>query len=348
MFHTFWNLPHKKFIIAFIFTFSEIIMYLSYEFLRNDLNKYFYYLVNAVFFSSMFILVSKYSWLALDFMQIRNHRQIFIYALFYGIIIWMISLGRKIRKENLLIDKIKFLLILSAWTNMYIHGMSAVIEDHGTILLFSIFFSTMLTYKTYCTFFKNLCVVFFCLGNIFAVDVQRCTLPYHWWGVGASPSIYLSKYKYSDPNLRGYYGEKKMVDTMNSIYEIIKRNKHEGDTCYSFPHINYFNVMSELPSPTFAKVNYFDVCPDNVASFDAKMLLNNPPTFIIWQDLSEDVWRIHEQLFRNGKRSGQRDIQDVVKGKIAQGKYIMLGKFILYQSDPVFIYGLNDGRKWLK
>lgn len=107
---------------------------------------------------------------------------------------------------------------------------------------------------------------------------------------------------------------------------------------YTFPHLNYVNVMSGLPSPTFGKVDYFDVAPGNLAVRDAAMLREQPPTLIVWMKLSPDTWAYHEKIFRNGQPSGQREIASAIDALVASGTYRSLGTFRAGVSDPIDIY----------
>ena len=107
---------------------------------------------------------------------------------------------------------------------------------------------------------------------------------------------------------------------------------------YSFPHINYFNVMAGLPSPTFGKVDYFDVAPDNLAIRDADLIRQQPPTFLVWMQLTDDEWNAHEATFRGGRESGQRELQRTFEQLKVSGKYRSLGRFTVGESDPIDIY----------
>lgn len=304
------------------------------------------YLLSCAFFIGMLLIVAHHNFINVDFMEIRSERQIFIYACFYILMVWIGLLAFKIKQYNFLNDKIKLILVVTAWTNLYTHGMSGIPEDHGTFIMFSLVVGSLLTENMRYMFYKNAIIVIFCIGNIFAVNIQKCEFPYYWWGVNEAPMIYVANKEYKDPKLKGIYGPPDLVNTMDNIYDLINNNKRLGDTMYTFPHINYFNVMSNLDSPTFAKVHYFDVCPDQIAVSDAHIIKTELPSFIVWQKLPDDVWQLHENLFRDGKRSGQREIREVVENKIEDGSYVLLGKYELYHSDPVYIYGINDGRKW--
>lgn len=172
---------------------------------------------------------------------------------------------------------------------------------------------------------------------ILCVFIQRCNFPYHWWGVNALHPVRESKYEYKDPDLAGIVGDKASVNELNKIYDLINSLKKDGDTMYTFPHINYFNVMSGLDSPTFAKVHYFDVCPDYIVDRDLGRLRSNPPTFVMIQNFDESAWKIHEDLFRNGKQSAQRIIIDYYQSQLFQGKYKLLDEFRVGNSDKIIL-----------
>ncbi len=78
---------------------------------------------------------------------------------------------------------------------------------------------------------------------------------------------------------------------------------------YSFPDINYFDVTAELPSPTFGKVDYFDAEPYSMAVRDAEVLRLHPPTWLVGMELTPAERSAHEDLFRGGRPSGQREIE---------------------------------------
>lgn len=324
------------------------IIFLLSNFLKENTQKrknIFYYLIMGVGCFLMFSYINNHSFDYIDYMEVRNQRQFIIYALFYLLLIWICKLFLEIRKKNTVTLRVKLLLVVASWVFMYVHGMSGIVEDHGTLLMFSIVLAEILDVTMPFNTYKNALILFFCIGNILIINVQRCSFPYHWWGVGISPSLYSANFTYKDPYLKGILGEKKIVNEMNRMYDLLNSNKKHGDTLYSFPHINYFNVMTGLDSPTFAKVHYFDVCPDKVAVNDAELLIEKLPTFIVWQELSENEWELHENLFRNGNKSGQRHLKLAVE-KLFDTRYVFLGKFIFNESDPVYVYGLNDGRNW--
>lgn len=332
-------------IIIFAFLVFQLCRYMDYDKL-NKKSQIIWYSSFSMLYVGMIWLINREAFTNIGFLFVWGNRQILSFALFYCLSGWIIYAIFKNSRSDELKDKIKLLLLIVAWTNLYIHSMSNVIEDHGTLLLYALVFAELLSTRLQFNTYKNYVVVIFCIANIFVVDVQRHNFPYYWWGVNAISNVYSAKYSFKDPKLKGFLGERKYVQTMNNIYDLVNDNKRQGDSMYTFPHINYFNVMGDLNAPTFAKVHYFDVCPDNVAVSDARILKNTKPTFIVWMELPEQVWGLHEKLFRAGNRSGQRIIKKVIEAKVNSGDYTLLGKYILGASNPVYIYGINDGRQW--
>ena len=178
-------------------------------------------------------------------------------------------------------------------------------------------------------------MVTYCILTVFSIFSQRCYVPYVWWGVNVLSPIFESKIEYNDPNLKGLFGNTMSVNALNRIYSLIEVNKRTGDTMYTFPHINYFNVMSGLNSPTFAKVHYFDVCPDFIIERDLEALRENPPKFVLLQIFSDDIWLFHEKAFRSGRRSAQRKIVEFYRLQIMKNNYKLIETVSVDNSDKI-------------
>ncbi|MEG2639565.1 MAG: hypothetical protein RR992_08685, partial [Clostridiales bacterium] len=93
-----------------------------------------------------------------------------------------------------------------------------------------------------------------------------------------------------------------------------------------------------LPSDTYGKVHYFDVCPDDIAKSDAKILAKNPPDIIMWQIFYEYEWQIHEDFFRNGKTSGQRELEKEYLKITKNNQYEFCGEYVVGESAPIEIW----------
>lgn len=261
----------------------------------------------------------------------RNVRGWLVYAAFVlvGILCW--------RSRR---DPTRFVVAVTALALMWLHGMSGVLEEHVMLLPGALLIGTGLSARVDWPQARNVAVYGLCALLILTVAVQRAAVPYRWWGVNSLPPVWEASATFDDPHLAGLRSSPAYVADLNAIYRVIEANKQPRDTLYSFPHINYFNVMAGLPSPTFGVIDYFDVAPDALAIRDAAILRENPPTFIVWMELTPDEWATHEELFRGGRPSGQREIERAVDDLVASGAYRSLGRFAVGASDPIDVYVL--------
>lgn len=121
--------------------------------------------------------------------------------------------------------------------------------------------------------------------------------------------------------------------------KLIKENSEIDDFVFTFPHIKLYNILSNrMYMPTFVPCYWFDVCSDSYAEEDLSSIEKNMPDLIVWCDVGESAWKIHETLFRNGNRSSQRDIQDWFES-VKETKYTKIGG--VYN---ISVYKLNNSK----
>ncbi len=335
-----------KYFFAFVLGCFAIIFCIllnkNYTLKKINLN-YLYYIGLVIAMCSILLYINITKNEFADYQLIRTNRASLIYALFFYNIFFVLYLIFLQEKTQNLITGTKIILFIASFSLMYIHGMSYIVEDHGTLILFTLIIAELLSVKVIYNKLKNLSVWVICMFMFATIAVQRNNFTYNWWGVNTLPDSYSAEYEYKDPKLEGMKGNLQQTTVLNEIYEVIERYKTDGDTMYTFPHINYFNVMSDLDSPAFAKVHYFDVCSDTRAEEDASILNKEKPSFIIWQDFTESEWATHEAIFRNGNLCGQRALQEWYWENTSNGKYKLLGCYNLPDADPIYVWIINDG-----
>lgn len=270
--------------------------------------------------------------------QLRDFRQHFLFAIFLAEFLVSVYLLYRvaIKKDNY--KAIGLIICVASWSIMYVHGFSYTIEDHSAFLSTSLFMGYLLSAPISFKKAKQVLALALACFTVITVFYQRNWFTYHWWGVNMTNTTYDASATFDDPHLKGIRANSETTVPMNEIYHLVEQYKKEDSTLYSFPHIAYFNVMAELPSPTFAKTHYFDVCSDAQAEADAMVLLENPPDFIVWMDMPEETWLIHEELFRNEESSGQRAIQKSYQDLVGSGNYTLLGVYHIYSSDPIYLW----------
>ena len=171
--------------------------------------------------------------------------------------------------------------------------------------------------------------------------VQKYLIPYEWHSWCTSPLLSDSPLvKSTVPGLEGFILGESDNQTYADICRLVEENSTKDDVVYQFPNIMLFNVLTERKS-LYAAVPYFDVCPDSVAVENATELRKTPPKLFLYANLSEGRWKTHEDVYRNGNLSGQREIQkfynDVVKKT-----YSLLGCFDNNEGETIEVWCRKD------
>lgn len=157
---------------------------------------------------------------------------------------------------------------------------------------------------------KNIVLIITSLVFVLLCFSQRIYIPYTWHGWTESSIESGNLISSNIKGLEGYLLPKATEDKYEKIVNAILDNSSIDDKVYQFPNITLFNVLTHRQAPTYMPVHYFDICSDETAIADAKYLTENPPKIVIWDELGEANWLMHEQIYRGGKKSGQRSIQE--------------------------------------
>ena len=83
----------------------------------------------------------------------------------------------------------------------------------------------------------------------------------------------------------------------------------------------YFSFQS-----LYVPILYFDVCSDSIANSVADTLAKDEPMLILFHEMEEWRWAVHESVFRNSERCGQRNILNFYNNFV-KANYRLLGKF---------------------
>lgn len=152
-------------------------------------------------------------------------------------------------------------------------------------------------------------VVIFCLLMCFCCLSQKLYIPYDWheWRIS---SVLAKENNIQESNidgLEGFFLSEGDKFSYQSIIQSILDNSSEEDVLFQFSSIPLFNVLTERKS-VYVAIPYFDVCPDELAIATAEELKVDFPKLVLFDELSEWRWVLHEEVFRNSNPSGQREI----------------------------------------
>ncbi|SEI97545.1 Dolichyl-phosphate-mannose-protein mannosyltransferase [Lachnospiraceae bacterium A10] len=258
---------------------------------------------------TLFFSVSQRMFFAEE-LNIFSCRRALLYVFFYLLMImWLVLTYRIFKWEKC--DLSFYIFITGILIYMGISFTSATLEELYAVTFVPIVICEILVTKTKTIVIKNNLLIIFVLVVTFLGVCEKTTKPYEWhaWRV---PALYDEDNPLVLTDISGLEGialPQSDADKYSEIVDAINNNSTQDDVLYQFPNIMLFNVLTERKT-TYYAVPYFDVFPDEMAIENANYLKENCPKLVLWADLNESRWEAHENAFRNGNRSGQRELQN--------------------------------------
>lgn len=163
-----------------------------------------------------------------------------------------------------------------------------------------------------------------CILTVGGYCTLRLERPFTWGG-WAEPSVWKANQPLPEPELRGFRVSPSSAYFINRVTQDIVANSRPGDPVLAYPDIPIFYILAHRSPVTFAYVHWMDVAPDYIDQEDAARILRDPPAVIVYLEQPEASLRDAEILFREGHRSGVRDIISAIN--TLQPKYETVDSF---------------------
>ena len=177
---------------------------------------------------------------------------------------------------------------------------------------------------------------------------QGTIAPYSWWGwreptllkPSVSSSIEVFKGLSPESSVETFY-----VDLAKLEIAAASRSKNEDPTVLSLGNIPMATSVSGLTpySNHYCRVQWFDLCPDDVLERDLEALKMNPPDVIVFAEISPAAFNVHEGLFLDGT-SELRRFRDYRYQQVRKGNWVEVGNVRTIGSKADRISG---GSRWL-
>ena len=110
------------------------------------------------------------------------------------------------------------------------------------------------------------------------------------------------------PELRGMRLPESTVKMLDETARIVREHSSPTDKIFVYPEFGIFYSLNHRMYPTVSGSHNIDVINDDFARSEAHRLLASPPAVLIYSKPDEEDLRGDEKYWRNGQRSGQRDI----------------------------------------
>ena len=203
---------------------------------------------------------------------------------------------------------------------MYSHGFSGLIEPHAAVIGAGLLFGWLLEIPLPLNQLKKALVYSLMIVIVGLAGFEKLSRMYSWWGWDEG-NVWEAKFEPETPLLKGFFLNRNKVEILDGVTKAIRQYSGEDDAIYTFPHMPLFYLLADRKHETFSAVHYFDVCSDALAISDAGIIGRKKPKVIVIMYFPESAWRQHEDIFRGGRRSGQRDIMELVDRFKNNGEY---------------------------
>lgn len=251
-------------------------------------------------------LVHRTIFYTLDFYAVKTYLVYIIHYFYF--FFWVKDTWKIVKKKEDIGVIYVFNTIIMA---LYFASLLSSTPDEMFILPSAAYvLSQLLSRDMMLNFGKNVVLIYCSIAFVLICFSQKMFMPYTWHGWSDEAIEKDNLTPSTIPGLKGYLLPENTEAKYELIVNAILENSSEEDVVYQFPTITLFNVLTHRKVPTYMPIHYFDVCSDETAIADAEYLNTHLPKIVLWDELGEERWAAHEQLFRGGERSGQRALQD--------------------------------------
>ena len=149
---------------------------------------------------------------------------------------------------------------------------------------------------------------------------------YDWWKLSGGE---YSEQQYTSivPIFKGIKMKEEHDKMYDDIYNNIINNTSEKDEIVVFPHMPIFYVSTNRDRATNTAIQWFDVSTDDAIINDIGVLVEKKPKVILMMSIPDFAISVHERWFRDGVKSGLRQMQEFLDLFVKNENYSLRGKY---------------------
>jgi hypothetical protein len=147
---------------------------------------------------------------------------------------------------------------------------------------------------------------------VFVAQWAKLDMPFAFIA-GQEERVSLATTRSVQPQMRGMRLPADTRDFLDGTVALIRDRTTSNDTIFTFPEMSLIYALADRRPPTWSWTHNIDVVNDRFAREEAARLRERPPAVIVYSPPSEAVLSLQEAAWRQGERSGQRDLIDAVE-----------------------------------
>lgn len=222
-------------------------------------------------------------------------------------------------------DARKFILYCSCFFIGYSWSLSGALPNCYCCNI-ALAFAIILNYKIIFNTQKNFLIYLFILAILFFGVTLKLTCPYVWhcWVNG---KITEPHYSTNIKILDGLYLTSEEVHAIKGVKAEFDKYTNKNDKIFIYNNLPAFYEILDRKPYTKNFTHFWDLCPDEYATNDAKIISMTPPPAILYLQFPEDTIKYQEYLFRNSHFAGQRNIDQAILNMEKNGTYVLTKKY---------------------
>jgi len=150
----------------------------------------------------------------------------------------------------------------------------------------------------------------------------------HWpctWGEWIEPPVFTATEEPETAGLEGFRLSPYTANFYDRVTQAIRAHSNADDHIFIYPHMPMLYGLADRRPTPFCPMHWMDVCPDYIAIEDARRILAEPPRVIVAMEFDDAIYEQGEILFRDGKRSGQRELVAAINQLLP--RYVVVESF---------------------
>lgn len=277
-----------------------------------------------------------------EYFSVLSVRRIFMEILVYvSFVKWLFLLWGYFRNQNTKIQN-EILMVTTIICAHFFTGILSAnsLEEIYMILYIPWIVAYILEAPIFGGKIKNYIIIILIFAETIFTISAKIYIPFDWQG-WREPQITKNNINSTVNGLNLISVPQKVDKELQDVVDIIDEYSDKDDYVFQFGNLMLFNIITMREVPTYACITWFDVCTDEMADECARTLNDNPPKIVIWDKMSDSEWDLLETVFRNGERSGQRELLKF-HDEIVEDKYNLMYELDNNRGGAVEVWVLNE------
>ena len=191
---------------------------------------------------------------------------------------------------------------------------------------------------------REITAVVMSVAMLFQTNVcfsRKVDVTYGWWGLETG-TVSEQTETCNVSIFKGIKMNTAYVDMYTSVVHCVAENTAPQDEIFVFPHMPILYVATDRPRATQTAIQWFDVATDEAVVSDIDVIREKKPKVMVLCEIGDYVMTQHESSFRNGEKSGLRQMQEFLNRFVIEEGYTCYSSHQISSGYMVTVWYIAD------